>query len=111
MPKIRRIASCLLLCALFWTSTALAKDFWTEGALELRGHTVELHAIVDDSMPQTLRQLQLKGHAIDAATFRAALEKHFTLHSAGRTARPRTIFSSVNGRTAIAPPSPTMTGC
>lgn len=80
MPKIRRIASCLLLCALFWTSTALAKDFWTEGALELRGHTVELHAIVDDAMPQPLRQLQLKGRAIDAATFRAALEKYFILH-------------------------------
>lgn len=71
----------LTLFCLCLTLPALAEEdsFWTEGTLDCNGHTVTIHALVHDELPEQLQQITLKGKKVTQAAFEEALGHHFTL--------------------------------
>ena len=78
--KSIRILFLTLLC-LCLTLPALAEEdgFWTDGTLDCNGHTVTIHALVHDELPEQLQQITLKGKKVTQAAFEEALGHHFTL--------------------------------
>ncbi len=74
---------CFGLCVLFACLCAfgLAEEtLWTEGTMEIDGHTIEIHAIVDDTMPSALQQIKLGGKAMKKTAFLQSLQQHFSVH-------------------------------
>ena len=74
-----------MICAVFFLITAshaaaAEQPVWTEGNLVIREHDVRVHALVEDSMPDQLYQVQMTGSRIAKKDFWQALQNHFALH-------------------------------
>lgn len=71
----------MVLCLSCLTCTASAEEsLWTDGTLDIHGHIVDVHAIIQDTMPAELQQIKLKGRLIKKNVFHQTLQKYFTLH-------------------------------
>ena len=79
MNKLRAALIGILCICLIRTASADA-NFWTEGTLEFRGHTIYTHAIVKDTLPSELYQIKMKGKSIKKDVLHQTLQKHFTMH-------------------------------
>lgn len=79
MSKLKALCIGILCLCLFHPAGA-EEDIWTEGVLEIRGHIIDVHAIVDDAMPETLEQITLMGNAMTKRELYQALADHFLLH-------------------------------
>ena len=69
-----------MLCLCLFHSAGAEEDIWAEGVLELRGHIIDVHAMIDDAMPETLEQITLSGNAVTKRELYQSLTDHFLLH-------------------------------
>lgn len=81
MKRTFAFLAIMVLCLSCLTYTASAEEsLWTDGTLDIHGHTVDVHAIIQDTMPTELQQIKLKGRLIKKDVFHQTLQKYFTLH-------------------------------
>lgn len=69
-----------LVCLCCFCPALAEESIWPEDTVELGGHTVHVHAIIHDTMPDELMQIQLQGRKTSISTFHQALQRHFDLH-------------------------------
>ena len=69
-----------ILCICLIRTASADTNFWTEGTLEFRGHTVYMHAIVKDTLPSDLSQIKMEGKSIKKDELHQTLQKHFAMH-------------------------------
>ncbi len=79
MKSMKSVFIILFCLCLIFPVLAEEDSFWTEGPLDYNGHTIPIHAIVNDTLPEQLQQITLKGRKVTQAAFEEALGHHFTL--------------------------------
>lgn len=74
---------CLCLACVLMCGAALAEDgLWTVGTLDYQGHSIGVHAIVQEDLPEELCRITMTGRAIPNKGIMQALKQHFELHTA-----------------------------
>lgn len=81
MKKIQSL--CLCLACVLMCGAALAEDgLWTVGTLDYQGHSIGIHAIVQEELPEELCRITITGRPIKNKEIMQALGQHFELHPA-----------------------------
>lgn len=79
MRRIKGLFICLIFICTLRISLA-ENDLWTEGTMNVRGHSIDIHAIINDALPAQLQQIKLTGRAVKPDVLFQSLWKDFSLH-------------------------------